>query len=148
MVPWSGQHEGESGSEEDQALGQDNLEEEEARADPPQLVESVRFDRTRQMRSTPWRLSGARVRLVDCTDPRLQGMEGVVQGLMQESDRIRVQVLSEVVHIWPGELVRIQEQEEQSGGERKRRTLEQPDTAAARAKDEVKRARSRGVREL
>ena len=30
----------------------------------------------------------------------------------QESGRIRVQVQSEVVHVWPGELVRIQEQEE------------------------------------
>jgi hypothetical protein len=142
VVPWSGQHEGGGGSEEDQPLGQDNRASKEARADPPQLVEFVRFDRTRQVRSTPWRLSGARVRLVDCTDPRLRGMEGVVQGWEQESGRIRVQVQSEVVHVWPGELVRIQEPEGQSGGERKRRTLEEPDTAAARAKDEVKRARS------
>ena len=41
------------------------------------------------------------------------------------------------MHVWPDELVRIQEQEKQSGGERKRRTLEEPGTAAARAKDEV-----------
>ena len=148
VVPWSGQHEGESGSEENQPLGQDDLEGEEERADPPKLVESVMFDRTRQMRSTPWRLSGARVRLVDCTDPRLRGMEGVVQGLEQESGRIRVQVQSEVVRVWPSELVRTQAQEEQSGGERKRRTLKQPDTAEARAKGEVKRARNRGVRGL
>ena len=59
-----------------------------------------------------------------------------------------MQVQSEVVHVWPGELVRTQEQEELSGGEWKRRTLEEPDMAAARAKDEVKRARYRGVREL
>ena len=39
-----------------------------------------------------------------------------MQGLEQESGRIRVQVQSEVVHVWPGELVRTQEQEEQSGG--------------------------------
>ena len=71
-----------------------------------------------------------------------------MQGLEQESGRIRVQVQSEVVQVWPGELVRTQEQEEQSGGERKRRTLEEPDTAAARAKDEVKRARYRGERGL
>ena len=32
--------------------------------------------------------------------------------------------------------------------ERKRRTLEEPDTAAARAKDEINRVRYRGVREL
>ena len=95
VVPWSGQHEGEGGSEEDQQMGQDNRAGEEARADPPKLVQWVRFDRTLQVRSTPWRLSGVRVRLVDCTDPRLQGMEGVVQGLVQESGRIRVQVLSE-----------------------------------------------------
>ena len=128
-------------------MGQDNRAEEEARADPPKLVQLVRFDRTLQVRSTPWRLSGVRVRLVDCTDPRLRGREGVVQGWEQESGRIRVQVQSEVVHVWPGELVRIQEQEEQSGGERKRRTLEEPDTAAARAMDEVKRARYRRGRE-
>ena len=57
-----------------------------------------------------------------------------MQGLEQGSFSIRVQVQSEVVHVWPGERVRIQEQEEQSGGERKRRTLEEPDTATARAK--------------
>ncbi len=75
-------------------------------------------------------------------------MEGVVQGWEHESGRIRVQVQSEVVQVWPGELVRMQEQQKgQSSGERKRRTLEEPDTAAARANDEVKRARSRGVRE-
>ena len=78
VVSWSGQHEGESGSEEDQPLGQENRAGEEARADPPQLVESVRFDRRRQVRSTPWRLSGARVRLVDCTDPRLRGRNKAV----------------------------------------------------------------------
>jgi hypothetical protein len=128
-------------------MEQENQSGEEAREDPPQLVELVRFDRTRQVRSTPWRWSGARVRLVDCTDPRLRGMEGMVQGWEQDSGRINVQVQSEVVQVWPGELVRLQEQEGQSGGERKRRTLEKPDTAAGRAQDEVKRARSRGVRE-
>ena len=44
---------------------------------------------------------------------------------------------SEVVHVWPPELVRIQEQEEQSTrrarGERKRRTLEELGTAVAPA---------------
>ena len=39
-----------------------------------------------------------------------------MQGLEQESGRIRVQVQSEVVRVWPSELVRTQEQEEQSGG--------------------------------
>ena len=74
-------------------------------------------------------------------------MEGIIQGWEQDSGRISVQVQSKVVQVWPGELVRLQEQEGQSGGERKRRTLEEPDTAAGRAKEEVKRARTRGVRE-
>ena len=80
------------------------------------------------------------MRLVDCTEMRLRGMNGVVQGWEQESGRIRVQVGSEVVHVWPGELLRIQEQEGQSSGERKRCTLDGPDTASSRAEDEVKRA--------
>ena len=42
----STEHEGEGGSEEDQPLGQDNRAGEEARADPPKLVELVRFDRS------------------------------------------------------------------------------------------------------
>ena len=40
----------------------------------------------------------------------------------------------------PGDFVGIQEQEGQSDGERKRHTLEELDTAASRAKDEVERA--------
>ena len=62
VVPWS----------------QASQAEDEASEDPPQLGQLLRFDRTRQVCSTPWRWSGARVRLVDCTYPRLRGMEGVV----------------------------------------------------------------------
>jgi hypothetical protein len=142
VVPWLWQHEGEVTMEETLPLQQDNLAQKVARPGPPPLVATFEFDRTRQARSTPWRLSGARVQLVDCTDPRLRGMVGVVQGWEPESGRILVRVQNLLVRVWPGECVRIQQdQEGQSGGERKRRTLGGSDAAAMRARHEVKRAR-------
>ena len=42
-------------------------------------------------------------------------MEGGVQGWEQESGRIRVQVQSEVVHVWPGELARAQQDDDDVG---------------------------------
>ena len=116
-----------------------------ARPGPPPLVATFEFDRTRQARSTPWRLSGAKVQLVDCTDPRLRGMVGVVQGWEPESGRILVRVQNQLVRVWPGECVIIQHEqsEGQPGGKRKRRTLGGSDALAARARHEVKRARGR-----
>ena len=100
VVPWLRQHEGEVRMEENLPLQQqDSLAQEDARTGPPRLVATFEFDRTRQVRSTPWRLSGARVQLVDCTDPRLRGMEGVVQGWEQESGRILVQVQNLLVRV-------------------------------------------------
>ena len=82
VVPWAGQHDEGWGAEEDstQMQGIEQLDMDEGdEAGPPQLRGYVLFDRTRHMRSAPWCSSGARVRLVDCTDPKLRDGEGVVE---------------------------------------------------------------------
>ena len=66
----------------------------------------------------------------------------MIEGWEPESGRIRVRATDgSVARAWPGECSVLRRSDGQSAGDGKRRTLEEPDSAGARAEDEVKRAR-------
>ena len=70
--------------------------------------------RIMNVRSSPWRLTGVRVRLVNCTNrgnPILRDKEGVVEGLDYESGKVRVRVFkARSVDVWPCEVERTVDQ--------------------------------------
>ena len=66
----------------------------------------------------------------------------MVEGWEPESGRVRVRVAGESVKVWLSEIVAMGVgPEEQIAGERKRRTMSEPNSAAAMREDGVKRPR-------
>ena len=133
-VEWRDEREVPTQTSEDQSR-------DEAQADPPHIHGTFTFDRTRQVRSVPWRLSGAAVRLVDCTKPKLGGREGVVEGWEQEAGQVRVRVAGESVLVWTSEVVQIAAAVREADGGRKRRTMSGPSSMLCDREEGVKRAR-------
>ena len=73
------------------------------------------------------------MQLVDCIDLKLGNKEGVVEGWEPESGRVTVRVAGERVKVWLSEIVAMGiGPEEQIAGERKRRTMSEPNSAALR----------------
>jgi hypothetical protein len=141
IVPWSGQ-DVELGAGEDESSQELEAQSQgEEQADLPHIDGSVQFDRTRLVRSVPWRLTGALVRLDDCTDPRLRDREGVVEGWEPESGQVRVRVAGDTVRVWSSEVVRIKASAGEACAGRKRRTMSGPNTAGSTRAEGVKRIR-------
>jgi hypothetical protein len=148
VVPWANQHDGGGDIDDHSASGLSELIRQEHTEELTALSGRLRFDRTRHMSSTPWRLAEARVRLVDCTDPKLRGIEGSVEGWEPENGRVRVRTDSgHVVRVWSCELAVLREQQGHGVGDGKRRTLDGHDSGGVRDVGEVKRARIVEVRE-
>ena len=141
IVPWSEPGVGWKNGGEDPTGVPGDQSQEESQADPPLMGEGATFDRTRQVRSVPWRLNGARVRLVDCAELKLRDREGTVEGWESETGQVRVRVDGETVRVWSSEVVQIAAAVGWVDGERKRRTMSEPNSRPREREEGVKKMR-------